>query len=129
RSLFFVIFAVLIFTVTNLLLHMPDAHPACANSKSCNTDLSVKIENGAVGTFAGKKVYPPKIVQTPEAQTLSVLGASSSAGEKHIYVDLSTQTLIAYQGKSIILSTPVSTGRWGKTPTGNLKLLISLDMQ
>jgi lipoprotein-anchoring transpeptidase ErfK/SrfK len=84
--------------------------------------LSLKIENNIVGTFAGKIVYPPKIGLTPEASTTPVLGVASVSGEKHIYVDLSTQTLVAYQGATQILKTFVSTGKWSKTPTGNFRI-------
>ncbi len=49
-----------------------------------------------------------------------VLG--DSTGEKVIYVDLATQTLSAYQGKDLIYTFLVSTGKWGKTPTGTFKI-------
>src|SRR5579859_6746596 len=98
-----IIFAFVVFLVTSLLLSQQRTQLICANSKSCGSDLSFKIENNAVGTFAGKKVYPPKIEQTSELFNFSVLGISTVSGEKHIFIDLSTQTLIAYQGTTQIL--------------------------
>jgi lipoprotein-anchoring transpeptidase ErfK/SrfK len=53
---------------------------------------------------------------------VAVLGAESLSGEKHIYIDLSTQTLFAYQGTTQVLKTLVSTGKWGRTPTGNFNI-------
>lgn len=45
-----------------------------------------------------------------------VLGDSNS--DKKIYVDLNNQMLYAYEGENLIYSFLVSTGKWGKTPTG-----------
>jgi hypothetical protein len=116
----FTVIAFVFFVTATTVIHARSEQSACANSKSCSADLTGKIENNAVGTFAGKRVYPPKI--TPDSSDLSVLGASSAAGEKHIYVDLSSQTLVAYQGTTQIMKTFVATGRWGKTPTGNFHI-------
>jgi len=44
------------------------------------------------------------------------LGDSNS--EKRIYVDLFNQMLYAYEGEKLVYSFLVSTGKWGKTPTG-----------
>ncbi len=45
-----------------------------------------------------------------------VLGDSNA--DKKIYVDLNNQMLYAYEGENLIYSFLVSTGKWGKTPTG-----------
>lgn len=94
----------------------------CANSKTCVTDLSLKIDNNAVGIFQGHKVTPPKIDLAYDAFTPSVLGADTPSGEKHIYVDLSTQTLYAFQGQTQIMKTFIASGKWGKTPVGNFHI-------
>lgn len=109
------------FAATSIFLGFANQPPACANSKSCNSDLSFKIENNVPGIFEGRKVNPPIIDIATEKPT-AVLGANVSPGEKHIYIDLSTQTLIAYQGTTQILKTLVSTGKWGRTPTGNFHI-------
>lgn len=49
-----------------------------------------------------------------------VLGEST--GEKVIYVDLSSQRLTAYEGDQLIYSFLVSTGKWGRTPTGTFTI-------
>ena len=71
--------------------------------------------------FEGKKVFPPKVDASQEAG-ISVLGTSTATGEKHIFVDLTKQTLYAYQGTTLFLKTLVSTGKWGRTPTGNFHI-------
>jgi lipoprotein-anchoring transpeptidase ErfK/SrfK len=50
------------------------------------------------------------------------LGEASLSGEKHIYVDLSTQTLTAYQGDTVFMQVPVSSGKWFPTPTGDFTI-------
>lgn len=91
----------------------------CANSKSCISDLKERIENNVIGVFQGKKVYPPKITIASDNKQKHVLGENVSPEDKHIYVDLSKQILYAFEGKSKIFQTFVSTGRWNKTPVGN----------
>lgn len=98
----------------------------CANSISCIKNLTTQVENDAVGTFAGQKVIPPKIDLAQEKTRPTVLGAETPAGPKHIYVDLTTQTLTAYQGDKLVMKTLVSTGKWGKTPTGEFTIWVTL---
>lgn len=113
--------AVLVF----LFIHKDDN--ICANSISCIKDLSVNIENNATGTYNGRKITPPKIDLTADAQIKKrVLGDSSTNGGKHIYIDLTNQTLYAYQGDSLFMQTLVSTGKWAPTPTGDFKIWIRL---
>ncbi|HSX49089.1 MAG TPA: L,D-transpeptidase [Candidatus Saccharimonadales bacterium] len=99
----------------------------CANSVSCVKNLNVDVENDAVGIFNGREVTPPKIDLTADAERASkVLGDQTATGEKHIYVDLATQTLYAYQGNALFMQAYVSTGKWHPTPTGDFKIWIKL---
>lgn len=100
--------------------------PQCANSISCISDLNTKVENGATGVFEGQKVTPPSIDLSAVDVHQKVLGESSAQGEKHIYVDLSHQTLYAYQGDQLYMQALVSTGKWNKTPTGDFRIWIKL---
>lgn len=96
--------------------------PQCANSISCKNPLVEKVENDASGTFLGQKVTPPKIDLAIGQKTTDVLGESVEPGEKRIYVDLSTQTVHAYQGKNKVMQAIISSGKWGRTPTGNFNI-------
>ena len=49
-----------------------------------------------------------------------VLGSAS--GEKWIEIDLSEQRLIAHQGDSIFLESPISSGLWNRTPKGDYRI-------
>jgi len=94
----------------------------CANSKTCQSDRSVQVNNNAVGIFDGHTVIPPKIDLAKAKSGISVLGASTSPGEKHIYVDLTTQRLYAMQGDTPVMETYISSGKWDPTPVGNFHI-------
>ena len=95
---------------------------ACANSISCKESLQLKVENNAVGIFNNKKIIPPKITLSLNDTKPNVFGAATGSGEKHIYVDLTKQMLYAYWGNDLFLETPVSTGKWHDTPTGDFTI-------
>ena len=98
-------------------------NPACANSISCIKDLSGKVENATEGVFLGHKIeVPSNLASLPKSS--QVLGTSS--GPKHISVDLAKQKLYAYEGDNLIYEFPVSTGKWGRTPTGEFKIWVKL---
>ena len=98
--------------------------PECANSESCIKDLSGKLEQDAkIGYFMGKTVDVPRaIAQIPEANT--VLGDSTS--DKHIYIDLTNQKIFAKEGDKTIYEFLISSGKWGRTPTGDFMTWIKL---
>lgn len=97
----------------------------CANSISCTKSLALQVENNETGTFLGKIVYPPKIDLSKELTRKPVLGAASGP-VKIIYVDLSTQTLFAYEGDKLIYIYPISSGKWHRTPTGVFRIYTKL---
>lgn len=98
----------------------------CANSISCAKDLQVQVENNQLGTFAGRKVMPPVIDLALKTLPTQVLGISAGPGEKHVYVDLSKQTLYAYQGKTLVMQKLISSGKWHPTPTGDFTIWVKL---
>lgn len=59
----------------------------------------------------------------PEPKSLPVLG-EVSPNEKWIEVDLSEQKLIAWGGGNKFLETLISSGKWGKTPTGDFNIWV-----
>jgi lipoprotein-anchoring transpeptidase ErfK/SrfK len=96
----------------------------CANSKTCKSDLSVKIENNSMGIFQGHKIIPPKIDLS--LQNLKSSPSAKPVLVKHIYVDLSKQLLSAYEGNILFMKTPISSGKWNRTPVGNFNIWIKL---
>lgn len=95
--------------------------PYCANSISCKDSFNLKVENGVAGTFMGQVVTPPKI-DLAAKPSKNVLGEATGTGDKHIYVDLTNQTLTAEQGNSIFMQVPISSGKWHPTPTGDFTI-------
>lgn len=95
----------------------------CANSISCVQDLSGAFDEKAdKGTFLGKTVISPSFLAV---NSNAVLG-ESTGGNKHIYIDLTNQKLYAKEGDVTVYEFPVSTGLWGRTPTGDFKVWIKL---
>lgn len=99
----------------------------CANSESCIKDLSGEYEEGEVlGEFMGEKVPVTEgRVQPADSSEAKVL-SEVSGFEKRIEVDLTNQMLYAYEGSNLIMSFPVSTGKWHYTPTGTFRIWIKL---
>ncbi len=96
--------------------------PFCANSLSCKESLELKVENDTTGIFNNRKVVPPKIDLAKKEDVKKVLGEATLTGEKHIYVDLTNQTLTAYQGDTLFMQTLISSGKWFPTPTGDFSI-------
>jgi lipoprotein-anchoring transpeptidase ErfK/SrfK len=92
----------------------------CANTASCKKSLSFLVENDAAGFFGGQAVAPPKVDLTQNVLPAEV--SSAPAGEKHIYIDLTNQTLTAYEGDKIFMQTYISSGKWFPTPTGEFTI-------
>lgn len=95
----------------------------CANSITCIKDLSGAYQIGKESTFMGKIVPQPKYAQN-EPIMRPVLGATTE--EKHIFVDLTTQKLSAYEGKKLVFDFPISSGKWYPTPTGDFHIWVKL---
>ncbi len=91
-------------------------------SKQDQPDFKLQVENGVMGVFHGQEVMPPTIDLTAAESVTDVLGETDPTVEKRIYIDLSTQTVSAYQGDSLFMKALLSTGKWGRTPTGEFTI-------
>lgn len=100
------------------------ATSVCANSISCVGDLSGSFVEGKTNTFMGRIVPYPSVLARLPAGTGRVLGETTEP--KHIYVDLSTQKLTAFEGQKLVFTFPVATGKWHPTPTGDFRIWIKL---
>lgn len=90
--------------------------------KEIEPNFSLQVENGVKGVFLGQEIMPPAIDLTQAEPVSTVLGEADPTAEKRIYVDLSTQTLSAYQGDSLFMRALVSSGKWSRTPTGEFTI-------
>ena len=97
----------------------------CANSISCVKDLTgIYDENARHAEFLGKSLSVPQELAYAPLTTSNVLGESTA--NKRIEVDLTNQRLYAYEGNNRVFDFLVSTGKWGKTPTGTFNIWIKL---
>ena len=118
---------VIIVTLVTLLYPLLSKHTlTCANTLSCTESLELKVENDEVGIFNNHKVVAPNINLAKESTKPTMLGIQSKQNEKHIYVNLKTQTLTAYDGKTLFMKTLISSGKWNRTPTGEFTIWIKL---
>lgn len=117
-----------ILLIALMVVFSPKKTTFCANSISCINNLSGEKEASNQGTFMGHGVTAPKLsdkqvlAQNP---TQNVLGIQS-ADSKRIYVDLTKQRLYAFDGNTIFMNVPVSTGKWNPTPPGTFRIWIWL---
>lgn len=88
--------------------------------------LTGKYEPSQQAEFLGQTVEIP--AEQYEAST-QVLGDSDPVDprlDKRIEVDLSTQRLYAYEGDQLIYNFLISSGKWGRTPTGTFTIWTKL---
>jgi len=52
--------------------------------------------------------------------------SAATGEEKWIDIDLATQTLRAYEGSRVVYEFLISSGKWGRTPTGEFRVWIKL---
>ncbi|MBI4990669.1 L,D-transpeptidase [Candidatus Gottesmanbacteria bacterium] len=101
-------------------------NPVCANSLSCIKDLSGIYQADNKGTYLGKEISGPSYIASGIKEVQKVVLGESTGGNKHIYIDLSTQQLSAYEGNNMVFSFPISSGKWYPTPTGDFRIWIKL---
>lgn len=121
------IFALLgIFFLTLSIFLRQDKLPECANSISCITDMSGEYDSSQTeGEFMGKIVKVPGNLDF-NTNSNSVLG-DSTASNKKIEVDLTNQKLYAKEGDRVIYEFTISSGKWGRTPTGKFSVWSKLN--
>lgn len=73
-----------------------------------------------IGEFLGEKVISFNITSS-ESQVLGD-SESDSTVEKRIEVDLSKQMVYAFEGDTKVMEFLISSGKWGKTPTGEFTI-------
>lgn len=116
---FFLVLACIIFAIWTL-----NTNRFCANQISCINNLTGNYENiSTTAKFEGADIIVPKEIASTFLET-NILGATHE--EKRIEVNLTNQHLYAYEGDNLVYDFPVSTGKWGRTPTGTFNIWIKL---
>ncbi|MFH1561416.1 MAG: L,D-transpeptidase [Patescibacteria group bacterium] len=71
-------------------------------------------------------VFNNQLVKIPSFREDQSRVLGESSGNKRIEVDLTNQRLYAYEDNRQIYNFSISSGKWGKTPTGVFKIWIKL---
>lgn len=121
-SLFFLLASVALVGLGYSVLKISIKDLPCANTRSCKESLELSVRNDEDAVFEGQKINPPKIDLAEVSDEPKVLGSESGGGEKHIYVDLTTQTLKAYEGETLFMEAKVASGKWFETPEGDFTI-------
>lgn len=121
---FFVLFLAAFFLLQTKPPKTPEplADPAVLSKLINHEPISVPTDEH-YAEFHGTPVTPPSLASLVSVSR--VLG-TASPDEKHIEVDLSHQRLYAFEGSRKIMDVPVSTGKWGPTPTGVFHIWVKL---
>ena len=109
----------------------PLADPFALTQLTLGKTLPVPTIDTTPATFHRNVVLPPSIAslitQSP------VLGDTTDAagryGEKRIEVDLTHQKVYAFEGQTRVYEFTVSTGKWGRTPTGEFRIWTKVKSQ
>jgi lipoprotein-anchoring transpeptidase ErfK/SrfK len=81
-----------------------------------------RVDRQAV--FDNRFLQIPTSVFSSKEPNVKVLGDTSQA--KRIEIDLTNQRLMAYEGDRQVYNFLISSGKWGRTPTGNFRIWIKL---
>lgn len=125
RFILVLISGLFLVVVFSSLLENLDVETPIASELSCApSDLSGEIDfTDTIAIFNGNQLNLPQIALV-EDETY-VLGLAHE--ERWIEIDLSEQVLRAWEGDTLFLETPVSTGLpWWPTPTGEFRIWIKL---
>jgi lipoprotein-anchoring transpeptidase ErfK/SrfK len=95
---------------------------SCANTLSCEESLQFSVNNEESAIYNGKRINPPEIDLSLITDKTDVLGTETVTGDKRIEVDLSTQTLKAYEGETLFMESKISSGKLYPTPTGEFTI-------
>ncbi|OGM78948.1 hypothetical protein A2382_03585 [Candidatus Woesebacteria bacterium RIFOXYB1_FULL_38_16] len=80
------------------------------------------VSGEQLGYYQGEELFVPEMIAEIPNDSVSVLGVTNPL-EKWIEIDLSEQTLRAWEGSSLFLETLVSTGLpWWPTPQGEFRV-------
>lgn len=81
-------------------------------------------QNETKAVFNNKAVTVGSEIAEVKTKSKKVLGVNDSI--KRIEVDLAQQRLFAYEGDKLVYNFLISSGKWGKTPTGTFRIWTKL---
>lgn len=122
----FILFSIITFSLACFVLAI-SADKFLGNKSGCACDnlssATGEFELGENQAYFNNLPVDPLLSALPLISSFDqkVLGEQTGE-EKWIEVDLSDQTLRAWQGSQLFLETLISSGKWGRTPTGEFRI-------
>ncbi len=131
------VFGVLTIVIATFLLVRPSL--PLPNTAATLSDEPLADAATLQKLIAGETLYAPQqelkqaefnglAFSAPTLATLmsptNVLGTTSE--DKHIEVDLTHQRVYAFEGSRKVYDFPTSTGKWGRTPTGEFRIWVKM---
>ncbi len=91
---------------------------------------SLELGNGRLNLLEKKAIFNNQELDVPLKQLTLTLPSSqilsATTANKRIEIDLTNQRLYAYEGNRQVYNFLISSGKWGRTPTGTFKIWIKL---
>ena len=85
--------------------------------------ITTSIQNSPLkGEFHGKIVYAPPLDQQSMPSSEKNINILGDTAGKRIEINLSSQRVLAFEGGTKVNEFVVSTGLWGRTPTGSFTI-------
>lgn len=92
--------------------------------------LPTPVEDLTPASFHTTAALPPSIASlTTQTPVLGVTTDPAINAEKRIEVDLTHQKVYAFEGQTRVYDFTVSTGKWGRTPTGEFRIWTKVKSQ
>ena len=100
----------------------PLSDPFALQQLMLGKPLMIPTEDTTPATFHKNIVLPPSIASlTTQSSVLGVFDPATNA-EKRIEVDLTHQKVYAFEGQTRVYDFLISSGKWGRTPTGEFRI-------
>lgn len=107
--------------VVSILVIIASFFAISATDQTNHYEVQSNLDPGLTsGVFDNKPITIPPFIADTKLPSKKVLGETD--GEKIIYVDLTNQRVYAYEGDRLVYNFLVSTGKWGRTPTGTFTI-------
>jgi lipoprotein-anchoring transpeptidase ErfK/SrfK len=127
--LFFILtLALILFPKKSLLVqHSPQAtvNPASMKDEFNPEEQTAIYDNKQMAIPSGVMALVDSYT-APELASANANVLGESTGGKRIEVDLTNQRLTAYEGDKQVYSFLISSGKWGRTPTGTFDIWIKM---
>lgn len=124
EKIFLIILPIFVFVALGVLRSSIKSLDLNETAEGCGCDFKTATgvfdPSGKTAFFMDRQVQPLLAALSDYKQTL-VLG-ETSPNEKWIEIDLSEQKLVAWERGSKFLESLVSSGKWGRTPTGEFNI-------